>query len=66
MKVKFPVYQNIRIFPKINQKKDLQNRKVKVCSFLHSILGRGSFRTSSSFSEVWHGNDQSVALLRHY
>ncbi len=38
----------------------------KVCSFMHSILGRGSFSTNSSISEVWHGSDQSVALLRHY
>ncbi len=38
----------------------------KVCSFMHSILGRGSFSTNSSVSEVWHGSDQSVALLRHY
>ncbi len=29
---------------------------------MHSILGRGSF----SISEVWHGSDQPVALLRHY
>ncbi len=36
----------------------------KVCSFMHSILGRGSFSTNSS--EVWHGSDQRVALLRHY
>ncbi len=33
---------------------------------MHSILGRGSFSTNSSISEVWHGSDQSVALLRHY
>ncbi len=38
----------------------------KVCSFMHSILGRGSFSTNSSISEEWHGSDQSVALLRHY
>ncbi len=25
----------------------------KVCSFMHSILGRGSFSTNSSISEVW-------------
>ncbi len=30
MKVKNPVSQNIRIFPKINQKKDLHNRNVQV------------------------------------
>ncbi len=34
----------------------------KVCSFMHSILGRGSFSTNSSISEVWHGSDQPVAL----
>ncbi len=38
----------------------------KVCSFMHSILGLGCFSTSSSISEVWHGSDQSVALLRNY
>ncbi len=31
-----------------------------------SVLGRGSFSTNSSISEVWHGSDQPVALLRHY
>ncbi len=69
MKVKNPVSQNIRIFPKINQKSisKTDNFKFsKVCSFMHSILGRGSFSTNSSVSEVWHGSDQSVALLRHY
>ncbi len=38
----------------------------KVGSFMLSILGRGSFSTNFSISEVWHGRDQSVALLRHY
>ncbi len=33
---------------------------------MHSILGRGSFSINSSISEVWHGSDQAVALLRHY
>ncbi len=33
---------------------------------MHSILGRGSFSTNSSISEVWYGSDQPVALLRHY
>ncbi len=45
---------------KINKKnKDLQNEKFKffkVCSFMHS-LGRGTFSTNSSLSEVWHGSD---------
>ncbi len=35
----------------------------KVCSFMHSILGRGSFSTNFSISEEWHGSDQHVALL---
>ncbi len=33
---------------------------------MHSILGRSSFSTNSSISEVWHGSDQPVALQRHY
>ncbi len=33
---------------------------------MHSILGQGSFSTNDSISEVWHGSDQPVALLRHY
>ncbi len=65
MKVKNPVSQNIRIFPKINQKKDLPTEKFKffkVCSFMHSILGRGSFSTEIPASvrsgmeaiNLWH------------
>ncbi len=38
MKVKNPVSQNILIFPKINQKKDLQNRKVNISLFLISNM----------------------------
>ncbi len=33
---------------------------------MHSILSQGSFSTNSSISEVCHGSDQPVALLRHY
>ncbi len=61
MKVKNPVSQNIRIFPKINKKKRIctTEKFFKVCSLMHSILGRGSFSTNSSISEVeaislWH------------
>ncbi len=65
MQVKNPVSQNIRIFPKINQKKKRickteKFKLFKVCSFMHSILGRGSFSTNDSISEVndmvrlWH------------
>ncbi len=38
-------------------------RLLEVYSFMHSVLGRGSFSTNSSISEVWHGSDQPVALL---
>ncbi len=61
MKVKNAVSLSIRIFPKINQKIICKTEKFKffkVCSFMHSILGRGSFSTNSSISEVWHGSDQ--------
>ncbi len=73
MKVKNPVSQNIRTFPKISQSKKKKSicetekfKFFKVCTCMHSILGRGSFITNSSISEVWHGSDQPVALLRHY
>ncbi len=33
---------------------------------MHSILSQGSFSTNASISEVCHGSDQPVALLRHY
>ncbi len=32
---------------------------------MHSILGRGSFSTNSSISEVWHGSGQPGALPMH-
>ncbi len=60
MKVKNPAFQNIRIFPKINQKKDSSSLK-----YVH-FCTQYSFSTNSSISEVWHGSDQPVALLRHY
>ncbi len=61
--------QNIRIYPKIIQRRIFKTEMFKffkVCSFMHSILGRGSFSSNDSISEVWHGSDQPVALLRHY
>ncbi len=61
-----PVCQNIRIFLRLIQKSICKTKKFrffKVCSFMHSILGRGSFNRNDSISEVWHGSDQPVALL---
>ncbi len=66
MKVKNPVSQNIRTFPKINKKKRIcQTEKFKffkICSIMHSILGWGSFSTKIPTSvrygmeviSLWH------------
>ncbi len=70
MKVKNPLSQNIRIFPKINQKKDLPNRKVLVLQsvFIYTLNTWSGllYHKNFSISEVWYGSDQPVALLRHY
>ncbi len=65
--------QNLKILDyflrSIKKKRTCQTEKFKffkVCSLMHSMLGRGSFSTNSSISEVCHGSDQPVALLRHY
>ncbi len=65
MKVENTVSQNNRIFPKINKKTETF-KFFEVCSFMHSILGRGSFSKNHNISEVWHRSDQPVSLLRHY
>ncbi len=48
----------------------LQNRKVLVfLKYFHlytQYLVLSTFSTNDSISEVWHGSDQAVALLRHY
>ncbi len=65
MKVKNLVSQNIRIFAKINKKRICKTEKFKlfkVCSFMHSILGQGSFSTKTPASvrcgmeaiSLWH------------
>ncbi len=71
MKVKNTVSQYIRIFHKINQKRICKTERFKffkVCSFMHSILGRGSFSTNDSISEVWKrlacGTAEALLSLR--
>ncbi len=69
MKVKNQYLKILEYFLRSIKKRICKTEKFKffkVCSFMHSILGRGSFSTNSSISEVWHGSDQPVALLRHY
>ncbi len=55
MKVKNPVSQNNRIFPKINQKKDLQNRKVQVLKsmFIYALNALGVPLTQTPASVRW-------------
>ncbi len=45
MKVKNPVSQQVRIFPKINQKKDMQNRKAQAPA---------SVRNGMEAISLWH------------
>ncbi len=69
MKVKNQYLKILEYFLRSIKKRICKTEKFKffkVCSFMHSILGRGSFSTNSSISEVWHGSDQPAALLRHY
>ncbi len=69
MKVKNLCLKIFEYFLRSIKKRTCKTEKFKffkVRSFMHSILGRGSFSTNSSISEVWHGSDQPVALLRHY
>ncbi len=66
MKVKNQYLKILEYFLRSIKKRICKTEKFKffkVCSFMHSILGLGSFSTNSSISEVWHGSDQSEALL---
>ncbi len=69
MKVKNQYLKILEYFLRSTKKRICKTEKFKffkLRSFMHSILGRGSFSTNSSISEVWHGSDQPVALLKHY
>ncbi len=66
MKVKNQYLKILEYFPRSIKKRICKTEKFKffkVYLFLHSVLGRGSFSTNSSISEVWHGSDQPVSLL---
>ncbi len=71
MNVKNPLSQNIRIFPKINRfffffAKQKSSSFLKYFHLYTQYLVLSTFSTNDSISEVWHGSDQAVALLRHY
>ncbi len=58
---------SIRILHKINQKKNILNRNIRLLKSMfismHSILGRGFFCMNDCINAAWHGGDQPVALL---
>ncbi len=60
--------QKIWILHKINKKKDISNRNVRLLKSMfisiNSILGWGSFCMNYCINAAWHGGDQPVALLR--
>ncbi len=68
MKTQNLVSQKIRIFHKINKKKDILSRNVKLLKMMfismHSILGWASFFMNYCINAAWHGGNQSMALLR--
>ncbi len=67
MKAQNSVSQKIRILHKINKKKDILNRNVRLLKSMfismHSKVGWASFCMNYS-NAAWHGGNQSVALLR--
>ncbi len=69
MKIPNSVSQKIWILHKINKKKDILNRNVRLLKSMfismHSILGWLSF-CMNCINAAWHGGDQPVALLRWY
>ncbi len=66
--MKNPQNVNIRILQKINNKKDVLNRNVRLLKSMfvsmHSILGWASFCMNYCINAAWHEVDQSVTLLR--
>ncbi len=68
MKVKNPISQNIRIFPRINKKKRIcRTEKLSSLKYVHlctQYLVRAALAQMTA--SVRCGNDQPVALLRHY
>ncbi len=70
MKTQNSVSQKSRILHKINKKKDILNRNVRLLKSMfismHSILGWASLCMNYCINAAWHGGNQPVALLRWY
>ncbi len=68
MKTQNSVSQKIRILHKINKKKYILNRNVRLLKsmfiYMHSILGWASFCMNYCINVTWHEGNQPVALLR--
>ncbi len=68
MKTPNSVSQKIWIFNKINNKKYILNRNVRLLKSrfisMYSILGWASFCMNYCINAAWHGGNQPVALLR--
>ncbi len=68
MKTQNSVTKKIRKLHKINKKKNILNRNVRLLKSMfismHSILGWGSFCMNYCINTTWHGDNQPVALLR--
>ncbi len=67
MKTQNSVSQKIWILHKINNKKDIFNRNVRLLKSMftmHSILGWGSFCMNYCINAAWHGGNRPVAPLR--
>ncbi len=68
MKTQNSESQNILILNKINTKRDILNRNIRLLKSMfismHSILGSAFFCMNYCIYAAWHGGDQPVALLR--
>ncbi len=68
MKTQNSVSRTIRILHKINIKKDIFTRNVRLLKSMfisnHSIFGWASFCMNYCINVAWHGGNQPVALLR--
>ncbi len=68
MKTQNSVSQTIRILHKINIKKNIFTRNVRLLKSMfisnHSIFGWASFCMNFCINAAWHGGNQPVALLR--
>ncbi len=69
MKVKNQYLKILEYFLRSIKKRICKKKSSSSLKYVHlytQYLVGGSFSTNSNISEVWHGSDQPVALMRHY